>query len=285
VGFSHGWLGRSGRTLRWATGLLLTLPLVHPGPARGEGDAVRLYAVGSLRGPLTEIARAFTMATGIRIELEFGASGLLRERLDGGEPGDVFASANMEHPEALARAGKAGPVVLFARNRLCALARAELRLTEETLLNRMLDPTIELGTSTPRADPAGDYAWEVFRRAEVIRPGSQALLQAKARPLVGGPPSPPPPPDRSVYGQLLADREADMFLTYCSNAAQAAREVTGLEVVPLPPALVVEADYGLTVLTAARAGRADRLVSFILSPVGQAILARHGFTAPTHPDG
>jgi hypothetical protein len=33
----------------------------------------------------------------------------------------VFASANMEHPQALSAAKKSGPVVLFARNRLCAM--------------------------------------------------------------------------------------------------------------------------------------------------------------------
>jgi molybdate transport system substrate-binding protein len=93
----------------------------------------------------------------------------------------------MEHPQALAKAGKAGPVVLFARNRLCALARPEVAVTVDTLLDRMLDPGVTLGTSTPHADPSGDYAWEVFRRAETLRPGSQARLEAKARQLVGGP--------------------------------------------------------------------------------------------------
>ena len=80
----------------------------------------------------------------------------------------------------LARSGKAGPVVLFTRNRLCALVRADLELTEATLLDRLLDPEITLGISTPRADPSGDYAWEVFRRAEALRPGSQVRLKAKA---------------------------------------------------------------------------------------------------------
>ena len=134
----------------------------------------------------------------------------------------------------LARAGKAGPVVLFARNRLCALARPEVGVTSDTLLDRLLDPAVTLGTSTPRADPAGDYAWEVFRRAEALRPGSQARLEAKARPLVGGPTSAPPPADRSVYAQLLADRQADLFLTYCTNATQASREAPSLQLVSLP---------------------------------------------------
>ena len=50
--------------------------------------------------------------------------------------------------------------------------------------------------------------------------------------------------------------------------------------VPLPPALAAGADYGLTILAAAPFDRAERLVSFILSPQGRAILARHAFAVP-----
>ena len=98
----------------------------------------------------------------------------------------MFASANMEHPQALASAGKSGPVVLFARNRLCALVRPGLDVTPATLLDRMLDRSVKLGTSTPRADPSGDYAWEVFRKADAIRPGAGAALERKALQLTGG---------------------------------------------------------------------------------------------------
>jgi ABC-type molybdate transport system substrate-binding protein len=59
----------------------------------------------------------------------------------------------------------------------------------------MLDPTVRLGTSTPKADPSGDYAWEVFRRAEAVQPGSRERLEAKAIKLTGGPAAPQPPPD------------------------------------------------------------------------------------------
>jgi molybdate transport system substrate-binding protein len=83
-------------------------------------ETVRLHAAGSLRGALSEVAETFTRASRIGVKTEFGASGTLRERLEAGEPGDVFASANMEHPLTLARHGKAGPAVLFARNELAA---------------------------------------------------------------------------------------------------------------------------------------------------------------------
>ena len=136
-------------------------------------EPVRLYAAGSLRAALDEVARAFAEA---KVEAVYGASGLLRDRIAKGEPAEVFASANMEHPQALEKAGRGGPVRLFARNRLCALALPGLRVDTDNLLDRMLDPSVKLGTSTPKADPSGDYAWALFGKAEKLRPGAYGKL-------------------------------------------------------------------------------------------------------------
>lgn len=245
-------------------------------------EPVRLYAAGSLRVALLEVGAAFTQASAVKVAGTFGASGLLRERIDKGEPAEVFASANMEHPQLLAAAGKAAPSVLFARNRMCALARPDANATTATLLDRMLDPAVKLGTSTPKADPSGDYAWAIFEKAEKLRPGSYATLDAKAIKLTGGPSSPPPPPGRNAYGKFIEDGAADLFLTYCTNAVLAAAEVPAAQILTLPDTLAVGADYGLTIVNGARP-EAVRLAMYILSPAGQAILARHGFSAPGLP--
>ena len=129
-------------------------------------DTVLLHAAGSLRGALTEVSAAFEKSTGVRVQPKYGPSGLLRDEIAGGAKAEVFASANMEHPMALAKAGKAGAVVLFTRNTLCALVKPGLARHARNLLERMLDPAVKLGTSTPKADPSGDYAFEVFRKAE-----------------------------------------------------------------------------------------------------------------------
>ena len=245
-------------------------------------DTVRLYAAGSLRAVMTEIGAEFARSGGAKVIGEFGASGLLRERIAKGEPADVFASANMEHPQSLAQAGRSGPVVLFARNRLCALVAPGVAVTPDALLERMLDPKIKLGTSTPKADPSGDYAWAVFEKADKLKPGAFAALSAKALKLTGAPDSPPPPKDRTIYAMLVADRKADIFLTYCTNATLARKEEPALSIVPLPQDLAVGADYGLTVLDRA-APAAARFALFVMSVRGQEILARHGFSAPALP--
>jgi ABC-type molybdate transport system substrate-binding protein len=250
-------------------------------PAMAE-ETVLLHAAGSLRGALSEVAKDFE-ATGLgKVQAKFGASGLLKNEIATGAAAEVFASANMEHPQALAAEKRSGPVVLFARNRLCALARPGLDVASSSLLDRMLDPQIKLGTSTPKADPSGDYAWEVFRRAETIKPGASATLESKALQLTGGPTSPPPPQGRSVYGELIAQGTADIFLAYCTSALVAQRENPAQQIVQLPDALRVGADYGLTVINGARPS-AYRFALFILSSEGQRILAKHGFAAPALP--
>src|SRR5262249_42721384 len=87
----------------WLLGLLVA----------GIGSAqepVRLYAAGSLRVALTEVAGAFEKQEGVPVKSEFGASGLLRERIEKGAPAEVFASADMGHPQTLQKEGRSGPV-------------------------------------------------------------------------------------------------------------------------------------------------------------------------------
>ena len=182
---------------------------------------ILLHAAGSLRGALTDVAKAFEASRGDKVQQKYGASGTLRDAIASGERAEVFASANMAHPQSLAKTGKASPVVLFARNRLCALARPGLAVTSDNLLERMLSADIKLGTSTPKADPSGDYAFEVFAKAEALKAGSRAALERKALQLTGGPSSAQPPDGRSAYGWHIAEGRADIFLAYCTAATVA----------------------------------------------------------------
>jgi molybdate transport system substrate-binding protein len=183
----------------------------------------------------------------------------------------------MEHPQALHDEKKSGPVLRFARNKLCALVKPGLAVDGTTLLERMLDKDVKVGTSTPKADPSGDYAFEVFRRAEAIRPDAQTELEKKALQLTGSASSMPAPAGRTVYGWHVSEGRADIFLTYCTNALAAQKENPDQQIVALPDNLAVGADYGLTVMNGAPPA-AQRLADFIVSPEGQKILAKHGFT-------
>jgi molybdate transport system substrate-binding protein len=259
------------------------LGMVMTSPAHAD-EPVLLHAAGSLRGALTEVAAAFGAEAGIKVEAKYGPSGTLRDQIAADGRAQVFASANMEHPESLAAAGKSGPVVLFARNRLCALVKPGLSVTAETLLATMLREDIKIGTSTPKADPSGDYAFEVFAKADALKGGSRTMLGQKAQQLTGGPSSAAGPAGRSVYGWHVAEGRADIFLTYCTNAQTAQRENAGQQIVMLPEPLAVGADYGMTVMNDSPAA-AYRFALFILSSKGQQILAKHGFAVPAVSQG
>jgi ABC-type molybdate transport system substrate-binding protein len=168
---------------------------------------------------------------------------------------------------------------VFTRNALCALTSEQISATPDTLLATLLRADVRVGTSTPRADPSGDYAWALFRKADAVQPGAYAQLDAKALKLTGGADSPKPPAGRGTYAWVMDQRQADVFLTYCTNAAAAQAEVPRLRVVQLPASLQVGATYGLTVRSDAPAAAAD-FAQTLLQPPAQTVLQRLGFGRP-----
>jgi ABC-type molybdate transport system substrate-binding protein len=244
-----------------------------------DAPPIAVYAAGSLREALTEIARNHELRTGQRVQLTFGASGLLRERIEQGEPAQVFASADTDHPQRLAARGGWQATTVFTRNAMCALTGPHILATPETLLHTLLRSDVRVGTSTPKADPSGDYAWAIFRKADAVQPGAYAVLDAKALKLTGAADSPKPPAGRGTYAWVMEQRQADVFLTYCTNAVSAQAEVPALRVVPLPAALEVGAAYGLTVRDNASAP-SRAFAQSLLEPAAQAVFQRLGFGKP-----
>ena len=242
-----------------------------------------LYAAGSLKAALGDVADAYEKKYATSVTTKFAPSGLLRKAIEKGEKPDVFASANMGHPGTLAAAGWGSPVALFSRNQLCALAQPNLDVTTETLLNTLMSPDVRLGTSTPKADPSGDYAWELFEKADRIKTGNFAALSAKALQLTGGPDSAKAPDGLNPYGWVMSEKKADVFLTYCTNAVLAKKQVPALKIIRIPGELSVGADYGLIVRDGSSV-EAWRLAMFILSPEGQKILGEYGFEAAAIPN-
>ena len=119
--------------------LIMTLALA---PHSGAADELRIYAAGSLTAAFTEMVKAFPAPPGSIAPPLFGASGMLRDKIEHGAPADLLASADMEQPRKLAREQPDRSVVMFTRNRLCALGRSSLGLTADNMLDRLLDPSV-----------------------------------------------------------------------------------------------------------------------------------------------
>jgi ABC-type Fe3+ transport system substrate-binding protein len=90
--------------------------------------------------------------------------------------------------------------------------------------------------------------------------------------------SPQPSAGRGTYAWLMDEGRADIFLTYCTNAMSARKEVPRLAVVAIPPALEVGAAYALTFRKGDAA--AAQFAQYLLSPQAQAVFGAFGFGAP-----
>jgi molybdate transport system substrate-binding protein len=264
---------------------LIAVVLALSMPARA--DTLKVTAAGSLRAAITDLLHRFPLQSDTVDTPEFGPSGLMRQKIENGAVVDVFASADIEQPRKLAAGHPERMVILFARNSLCVLARSNLGLNQENLLDRLLDPTVRIATSTPGSDPLGTYSWEVFERADALKPGARATLEAKAKKLVGGGEKTPPlvPGKGAVEGIFLSD-QADVMLIYCSAVPALQSEIPSLTSIKLPATLTVEPVDGMVILDSKPV--ALRFVVFVMSEEGQATLRSHGLepvasVAPTRP--
>ena len=232
-----------------------------------------LYSAGSLRAAMTALIAEFTQDTGIHITPSFGASGTWRTKIEGGDVPDIFASANLEHPQALQKQGVLKETVVFATNRLCILAAPGKQLDPHDVLSGLLDPAIRLAVATPVADPAGDYTWAMFRKADAVQPGAFDVLSKKGLQILGQPGK-----DGNPLGVLgtLQQGKADVVVAYCSYGKLLREALPGATSQPFPATLDVPSQYGIGT-TVGSPPQAARFVQFIRSKPGQSILDLYGF--------
>lgn len=234
-------------------------------------DRIRVLAAGSLRLVWPELASAFEELHSVALETQFGPAGLLRRRIELGEPCHLFASANVGHPHALLASGKARHSARFCRNQLCLSVKAELD-TDRSWLELLSDPALRVATSTPLSDPAGDYAWQLFDNIESHHAGVGSELKNRALQLVGGADSQAIPTGESAASWLLNSDLADIFIGYQSYAAEI-QVRTNIRVITVPASYQIRADYEFAVCAAC----AQPLADFLLSKRAQMILQRAGF--------
>jgi molybdate transport system substrate-binding protein len=241
---------------------------------QSELQTIEVFAAGSLRGVVSDLTAEAAAALHADVKATFGGSGTMRERVENGEHPDMLLSADLGSPRKLEQAGRTRiPVVAFARNRMCVISRRETGITASSLIDRLLQPSLRVKTSTPVLDPSGDYAWSIFDRIDRLRPGTGARLKEKAGALMNATAT-PANPGQSAAAALFASRQIDVSITYCSASASLEREMPELTSLPVPAALDPHPVYGIAVLSDKPA--ALKLALFLLSEKGQALIAKNG---------
>ena len=260
------------KRIAWVSVLLLLVFC-----AGAQAAELELYGAGSLARVMKEMTEQYGSLTGNKVKTTFGSSGKMREILEKPGTGDIFTSANMGHPRKLQEMGRVLFVAEFAQNVLCVFGGEKAGVTDENVLDKLLDPALKVGIF-PAHDPSGEYALRMFKRAEAVRPGAEKALLDKAVVMEAEMVRGAVPEGDDFMSQLMREGTIDMYVAYASGAEAAlTRKGTPVTSVgQLPAELRVGVNYGLAVLTDAKP-EAYQLALFILSEKGQGILKKYGF--------
>ena len=140
----------------------------------------------------------------------------------------------------------------------------------------MFDESLRLATSTPIADPCGDYTWHLFELLEQAYPVSGSLLKQRAIPLVGGENSAVVIPQGEIASKyVLQNNHADMMIGYANYMHKLANE--NLRFHPFPPEFNIKATYSAAQLSENVITRL--FFQFLMSDTAKRIMYQHGFLA------
>ncbi|HKG14705.1 MAG TPA: molybdate ABC transporter substrate-binding protein [Pyrinomonadaceae bacterium] len=260
----------AGQKVRGACAALLTLALALSAGAcgRGEGEArgdeITVAAAANLTGAFGEMAKRFNARTGVKVTNSFGATADLSKQIENGAPFDVFASADVEHVEALSRKGLLAdsPRGVYARGRLVLWLPPNVNVRVARVEDLAGEGVSKIAIAKPDVAPYGRAAVESLNAL-----GLWAGVEPKV-----------------VYSQTVA--QAKQFAS--SGNAEAAfvprslvREGEGTTI-EIDARLHAPIDQAVGVVRASkRQDAARRFVEFLLSEEGQAVLKSFGYDAPT----
>ena len=222
-------------------------------------------AAASLTNAFKEAGQAYEARhPGTKVLLNFGGSDALVQQIAKGAPVDVFASANqdaMDKAQAQKLIAK-GWRKNFASNALVLIVPADSPLSLKSLDDLKQTGIKRIAMGNPAGVPFGRYA-------------KHALDGKKLWPAVES---------KAIYAQnvrqaldYVARGEVDAGFVYATDAAIQKDKVRVAFAVPTDSRIAypIAAIHG-----GAQAEEAKRFIDFILSPAGQAILAKHGFLKP-----
>lgn len=247
-----------------------TEPLAAAPATSAPMGPLAVFAAASLTDAFEELGTAFeTTYPGAEITYNFAGSQQLAAQLSEGAPADVFASANIRQMEVATEGGRivSGTAQAFARNRLVVITPSDNPAGIATLQD-LAQPGLKL-ILADRAVPVGQYSLDVLAKASALPGYTEAYSPTVLANVVSY--------EENVRSVLtkVALGEGDAGIVYTTDAALAADQ---LRQIAIPDALNTIASYPIApVADSANPALAEAFIAFVLSPDGQAILAKYGF--------
>lgn len=244
--------------------LALSLMLAN---AAASAQTVTVFAAASLTDALNAIGAKFTASTKIPVRFSFAASSALAKQIDQGAPADMFASADLDWMDYLARRNLVDPasrtdllgndLVLIAPN---DSAVSSVPLTAEGLKSAL--GAGKLTTGIVESVPVGRYAKIALTKLGLWQTVEPSLAQADSV--------------RAALA-LVARGEAALGIVYGTDA-KADPRVKVVATFPTgshPPVV-----YPFALTKTASGDAPAKFLAFLKGPEAAAIFAAQGFTRP-----
>jgi molybdate transport system substrate-binding protein len=253
--------------------LLLSLALfLSACGASNTPHTLTVYAAASLTDAFTEIGKAFEAENvGVTVVFNFAGSQNLRTQIEQGAPADVFASANTKEMDTLVAQNiiNGDAPQIFLVNRLVVILPkdnpAGIRSLED-----LSKPDLKLVFAAEEV-PAGRYARQVLENLNALF-GADFKDKVMANVVSN---------EDNIRQAMTKVQlgEADAGIVYVSDAVAAPERLR----IEIPTEVDVLAEYPIAPLAESITTElANRFIAHVLSPAGQATLAKWGFT-PVNP--
>jgi molybdate transport system substrate-binding protein len=133
-------------------------------PTRAQDVTLTAFAAASMKNAVDDINAAFTKASGIKVVSSYAASSALAKQIESGAPADLFASADLEWMDYVAKKNLIKPDtrVNLLGNRLVLIAPKDSKIGNVTIGQGFdlakLAGDGRIATGDVRAVPVGKYA-------------------------------------------------------------------------------------------------------------------------------
>jgi molybdate/tungstate transport system substrate-binding protein len=273
-----------------------------PASSPAASGSLTVFGAGTLSTPFTAEITAFEKANpGVTVHSQFGASGdMVKDVTQLGQPDDVLGVADYSLiPKLMSTASKphAAFYLGFVSNQITfaytSHSKGASQLTPSNWYKVLAEPGVHIGRSNPAADPSGYQVLQMLQLAQGYYhdPGLSAAV------LNNSPDSSVAETETSLLAALQSG-QIDYLAIYKSNALE-----DHLKYIALPAQINLSDSsmaaayakvtinagslgnltakpiiYGLTIPSnAPDPALAQKFISFVLSPQGQAIMSSNGF--------
>ena len=226
---------------------------------------ITVSAAASLTDAFKEIAQKFEASTpNAKVSLNFGASGALLQQIANGAPVDVFASADQETMDGAVKQAlvKAGERRNFVSNALVLVVPKDSSLLIAKLEDLALPEVKRVAIGAPASVPVGRYTKRALENAKLWAAVEPKMISTQ-----------------NVRQSLdyVARGEVNAGFVYATDAQLMKDQVKLAFSVPVNERIT----YPIALMAAStNPTEAKQFLEFVMSPTGQGILAKFGFSKP-----